>query len=146
MSRTLALGLSALILAACQPEQDSAGSAALPAKQTPNAELTEPQAALATASQPAAPMSWEGMQDYYRQMEAEPADPLESLGYRAVLCAHLSGEFGDGDPEREAFLGAQVDKHRCEELKADLRAMQEARSDEPAVVARLVTLLDALPY
>jgi len=87
-------------------------------------------------------MSWEAMQDHYQQVEVEPADPLEALEYRAVTCAHLSGEVGSENPEREQFLNAQIEKYRCEDaLLAEVRAMRDARSDEPAVVGRLDTLL-----
>lgn len=138
MSRTVVIGLTALILAACGP-----------ADQTPAAEPAAPEPAptaapmaTASASQPRAPMSWEAMQDHYQHVEVEPADPLEALEYRAVVCAHLSGEVGSENPEREQFLNAQIEKYRCEDaLVAEVRAMREARSDEPAVVSRLDTLL-----
>ena len=141
MSRSAVIGLTALILTACGP-----------ADQTPTAEPAAPTpaaapAAAASAPQPSGPMSWEAMQDHYRQMEVEPTDPLEALEYRAVVCSHLSGEVGSGDPERERYLGAQIDEYRCEDaLVAEVRAMRDARSDEPAVVARLDTILAGLPY
>ena len=141
MSRIALIGLAALILTACGP-----------ADQAPTAEPAAPAAAAAatapaSAPRPSAPMSWEAMQDHYRQMEVEPTDPLEALEYRAVACAHFSSEVGSGDPEREQYLSAQIDKYRCEEaLVAEVRAMRDARSDEPAVLARLDTILAGLPY
>lgn len=87
-------------------------------------------------------MSWEAMQDHYRSMEVEPTDPLEALEFRAVACSHFSGEVGSEDPERERFLRAQIDKYRCEDaLVAELRAMRDARSEEPVAVRRLDTIL-----
>ena|GEM_PF-4452095 len=129
MSRTFVIGLTALTLAACGP-----------ADQAPPAEPAAP----ASAPQPLAPMSWEAMQDRYQQVDVEPADPLEALEYRAVTCAYFSSEIGGDNPEREQFLNAQIDKHRCEDaLTAEVRAMRAARSDEPDVVARLDTILAA---
>jgi hypothetical protein len=142
MSRIVAIGLTALILAACEP-----------ADQTPTTEpdapaqaAEAPAAAPASAPQPSAPMSWEAMQDHYRQMEVEPTDPVEALEFRAVICSHLAGETGSGDPEREQFLNAQIDRYRCEPLVAEVRAMRDARADAPDVVARLDTVLEGIPY
>ena len=131
MSRIVAIGLTALVLAACEP-----------ADQTPTAEPAAP----ASDPQPSAPMSWEAMQDHYRQMESEPTDPVEALEFRAVICSHLAGETGSGDPEREQYLNAQIDRYRCEPLVAEVRAMRDARSDAPAVVARLDAVLENIPY
>ncbi len=141
MSRTAVVGLTFLILAACGP-----------ADQTPPAETAAPtsvpapeRAAPAGSPRPSAPMSWEAMQDHYGGMEVEPTDPLEALEYRAVICAHLSGEIGSEVPEREQYLNAQIDKHRCEDaLMAEVRAMRDARSDDPAAVSRLDTILASL--
>lgn len=137
MSRTVIVGLTVLILTACGP-----------ADQTPTAEPAAPASVPASARaapvrspQPSAPMSWDAMQDHYRPMEVEPTDPLEALEYRAVICAHLSGEIGSEVPEREQYLNAQIDKHRCgDALVAEVRAMRDARSD-PAAVSRLDTIL-----
>ncbi len=138
MSRTVVIGLTVLILAACGP-----------ADQTPTAETAAPasapapsQAASASPPRPPGPMSWEAMQDHYRLIEVEPTDPLEALEYRAVICAHLSGEVGSEVPEREQYLSTQIDKHRCEDpLVAEVRAMRQARSNDPAAVSRLDTIL-----
>lgn len=137
MSRVIAIGLTAVILAACQP-----------ADQTPTAEPTAPAPAAepaaadpASAPRAAAPMTWEAMQDRYQQMEGDPTDPLEALERRAVLCAHYSGEFGGDNSERDQWLNAQMDSYRCDDLVADARAMRDARSGEPDVAARLDTVL-----
>lgn len=136
MSRIIAIGLTALIVAACGPADQT--STAEPAAPAPVPAPVAP----ASAPQPSAPMSWEAIQDRYQMVEVEPTDPLEALEYRAVTCAYFSGEIGGGSPEREQFLNAQIEKYRCEDaLLADLRAMRDARSDEPAVVSRIDTLL-----
>lgn len=123
MSRMVVIGLTALILTACGP-----------ADQTPTGEP----AAAASAPEPSAPMSWEATKERYRQVEVQPSDPLEALEYRAVLCEHYSGEFGGDGSERDQGLQAQMDNLQCgEELLAEARAMRAARSSEPDVVARL---------
>lgn len=81
------------------------------------------------------------MQDHYLRSEDEPTDALEALENRAVLCQHYMGEHSGMGSERDLWLNAQMDKYRCEELVADARAMLDARSGEPAVVARLNTVL-----
>ena len=147
MSRIAVIGLTAGILTACGPaDQTPAAGSAAPTPAQAVTPAAEPPAAPVSAPRPAEPMSWEALQDRYQPMEVEPTDPLEALGYRAVICAHLVGEVGSGDPERERYLGAQIDKYRCEELPAEVRAMRDARSDEPSVVARLDTILAGLPY
>lgn len=134
MSRIALIGLTALTLTACGPGE-----------QTPTAEPAAPAPTPAPApgsdAGATAPMSWEAMQDRYRQMEVAPGDPLEALEHRAVLCAHYMGEQGGEGSERDQWLNAQMETHRCEELAAEARAMRDARSDEPAVVARLETVL-----
>lgn len=130
MSRIVATGLTALILAACGPADQA--PTAEPAEAAPTAP------AKTSASQPSTPMSWEATKARYRQVEVEPSDPLEALEYRGVLCEHYSGEFGGDGSERDQWLNAQMDKHRCgDELAAEARAMRTSRSGEPDVVARL---------
>ncbi|KQY84807.1 hypothetical protein [Brevundimonas sp. Root1423] len=132
MSRIVVLGLTVLVLAACKP-----------ADQTAQPEAAAPVAAT-SAPQPSASVSWEAMQDRYRQVEVAPSDPLEALERRAVLCAHYSGEFGGDGSERDQWLNTQMDELRCgDELIAEARAMRDARSGEPGVIARLDTVLGA---
>lgn len=136
MFRTVVIGLGALILAGCGPggQTPAAETAAPETVPTPTAPVSTPQTS--------PPLSWEAMQDRYRQMEGEPTDPLEALEYRAVACSHFSGEVGSEDPERERYLNAQVDKYGCEgALVAEVRAMRDARSDDPVTVRRLETVL-----
>ncbi|MEJ6788855.1 hypothetical protein BrevBR_04830 [Brevundimonas sp. BR2-1] len=130
MSRIVALGLTALTLAACNP-----------ADQAPP---TTPPAATGAAP-PSAPVSWEATQERYRQVEAAPSDPVEALEWRAVQCDHYSSEFGGDGSERDQWLNTQMDRLECEDgLAAEARAMRDARSGEPVVVARLTTVLAAL--
>ncbi|WP_292107966.1 hypothetical protein [Brevundimonas sp.] len=144
MSRIVAIGLTALILAACEPADQT--PTAEPHAPAQAAEAPAPAPVAASAPQRSAPMSWEAMQNHYRQMEVEPTDPVEALEFRAVVCSHFAGEMGSGDPEREQFLNAQIDRYRCEPLVAEVRAMRDARSDAPAVAARLDTILEGIPY
>lgn len=153
MSRIVAIGLTALILAACEPaDQTPTADPAAPEAAPPATPAATPAPAStaatapANAPQPSTPMSWEAMQDHYRQMGSEPTDPVEALEYRAVICSHLAGETGSGDPERDQYLNAQIDRYRCEPLVAEVRAMRDARADAPAVVARLDTVLEGIPY
>jgi len=140
LNRTVLFGLTALILTACKP-----------ADQTPATNPSAGQAATArqlasagpkSAPQPSAPMSWEELQDHYRLMKGEPTNPLEALESRAVICAHLSGEVGSDSPDQQQLVDAQIDKYQCEDaLLADIQDMREARSDDAAAVRRLDTLL-----
>lgn len=132
MSRIFAMGLTVLVLAACKP-----------ADQTAPPEPAAPPAAAPTP-QPSAAVSWEATQERYRQIDAAPSDPLEALEWRGVLCEHYAGEFGGDGSERDQWLNAQMDKLRCgDDLTAEARAMRDARSGEPVVVARLDAVLAA---
>ncbi len=130
MSRTAAIVLTALVVAACQPADQP----------TP----TEPvaPAAATRAPQPSPAMSWEATQERYRQVDVAPSDPVEALEWRAVRCAHYSGEFGGDNSERDQWLNAQMDRLRCgDELMADARALRDARTGEADVAARLNAVL-----
>lgn len=134
MSRIAAIGLTAFILTACGPADQTTP----PEPDTPPASAaTETSAIPDSAPPPPALASWEAMQDHYRQMEDEPTDALEALEHRAVLCDHYMGEVGGNGSERDQWLDAQMDRYQCEDLLTEVRAMRNARSGEPAVVARL---------
>jgi len=133
MLRILIPGLTALILTACRP-----------ADQTPAAEVAPAPTVEAAAATPSpssrspGPMSWEATRERYRQVEEMPSDPLEALEYRGVLCEYFSGEFGGDLSEHDRFLNVQMDRYRCgDELVAEARAMRASRADEPDTVARL---------
>lgn len=128
MSRIVAIGLTALILTACNPA-DQTGSAE-PATSAP---VTP-----APTAPSAAPASWEATQERYRQVEVAPSDSLEALEWRAVGCQHYGGEFGGDGSERDRWLNARMERLKCgDELVAEARAMRASRSGEPDVVARL---------
>ena len=130
MFRILATGLTALVLTACKP-----------ADQATPAEPLPPSAAT-SAPPPPAVVSWEAAQERYRQVDVAPSDPLEALEWRGVHCEHYSGEFGGDGSERDQWLNAQMDRLECgDELMSEVRAMRDARSGEPAVVARLNAVL-----
>lgn len=132
MSRIVTMGLTALLLAACQPAYEPT-----PTEPVPPAEAT-------SAPQPSTAVSWEATQERYRQVDVAPSDPLEALEWRAVGCAHYSGEFGGDNSERDQWLNAQMDRLQCgDELIAEARAMRDTRSGEPDVVARLNSVLAA---
>lgn len=131
MSRTAVIGLTALILTACGPDQT-------PTAESAAAEPDLAPVALARAPQPSAPMSWAATEERYRQVEVEPSDPLEALEYRGVHCQYFSGEFGGDGSGRDQWLNAQMDKLRCgQELVTEARAMRASRSREPDIVSRL---------
>ena len=130
MSRTAAIVLTAFVVAACEPADPA----------TP----TEPvaPAAATRAPQPSPAGSWEATQERYRQVDLAPSDPVEALEWRAVGCAHYSGEFGGDSSERDQWLNAQMVRLRCgDELMADARALRNARTGEADVVARLNAVL-----
>lgn len=126
MSRIVAIGLTVLVLTACKPVEPAAPAVA------------------ASAPQPMTATSWEATQARYRQLEVAPSDPLEALEWRGVLCEHYAGEFGGDGSERDRWLKARMDTLRCgEDLTAEARALREARSGDPVVVARLDAVLAA---
>jgi hypothetical protein len=130
MFRIVAIGLTALILTACNP-----------ADQATPAELVPPSVATSAPPPPAA-VSWEATQERNRQIDVAPSDPFEALEWRGVQCEHYSGEFGGDGSERDQWLNAQMDTLQCgDELMSEARAMRNARSNEPAVVARLNAVL-----
>jgi hypothetical protein len=130
MSRIAAVGLTALILTACQP-----------ADQTPPTGPVGPSAPT-SAPQPSAAVFWEATQERYRNVEAAPSDPLEALEWRGVRCDHYASEFGGDGSERDQWLNAQMDRLKCgDQLVAEARALRDARSAEPDVVARLNAVL-----
>lgn len=120
MSRIVAIGLTALILTACGP-----------ADQTTTAEPAAPAPAPAPAPTPTPTTESEG----------QPADALQALENRAATCLHYMGEHSGMGSERDHWLNDQMDKYRCGELAAEARAMRDARSGEPAAVARLNIVL-----
>ena len=129
MSRIAAFGLTALILAACQP-----GDPAPPAGPVTSS--------APAASSPSAAASWDATRERYRQVDAAPSDPLEALEWRGVRCDHYASEFGGDGSERDQWLNAQMDGLACgEALAAEARAMRDAHSAEPDVAARLDAVL-----
>lgn len=123
MSRFVAIGLTALILTACGP-----------ADQTTTAEPAAPEPAPAAAATASTPTPMPGS-------EGDPADALQALESRAATCLHYMGEHSGMGSERDHWLNDQMDKYRCGELAAEARAMRDARSGEPAAVARLDIVL-----
>ncbi len=135
MSRIIAIGLTALVLAACKPVAEPAPPTQAAAPEAPVAAVTPEDAA------------WIAIEDRYKSMAAAPADPIEAVEYRAVVCDHLSGEFGGDNSERDREVNARMDELRCgDELIAEARALRGTRAGDPDAVARLDVVLARIAY
>lgn len=122
MSRII-IGLTAVVLAACQPAQERAA---------PNAS-----AASATAADQAAQDAvWAGLEARYLGMETVPADPIEALEWREVHCNFLGGEIG-GDPEQDKAVNARIEEIGCFRQLEDAQALRSTRMTDTVAVARL---------
>ena len=127
MFRSLAISLTVLVIAACKP-------------------VSEPAPAAAPAPPPAAPTAsadaWTAEQDRYLAVNVQPSEPLEAVMWRGVRCDFLGSEFGGDNSEQDRAINARMDELRCgDELLAEVRVLRDARSGDPAVVARLDALL-----
>lgn len=123
MSRIITIGLTALILAACQP----AVGPAVPA---------EAVVQTAVADQAAQDAVWAGLEERYLGMETVPSDPINALEWREVHCNFLGGEIG-GDPEQDKAVNARIKEIGCFRQLEDARALRDTRMTDTAAVARL---------
>lgn len=123
MSRIIALGFAAVILAACQPAAES----------TAPAEAAAPKVAADQAAQDAV---WAALEDRYLGMETVPTDPIEALEWREVHCNFLGGEIG-GDPEQDKAVNARIEEIGCGRQLEDAQALRATRMTDTAAVARL---------
>ena len=122
MSRII-IGLTAVVLAACQP---------VPERAPPTAS-----AASATAADQAAEDAvWAGLEAQYLGMETVPADPIEALEWREVHCNFLGGEIG-GDPEQDKAVNARIEEIGCFRQLEDAQALRSTRMTDTVAVARL---------
>ena len=134
MTRSFAIGLTALVLTACKPV---AGPA-------PPAEPAAP-AAPAPAAQTAAEVAWTAEQDRYLAVNVQPSDPVEAVLWRGVRCDFLGSEFGGDNSAQDQAINARMDELRCgDELLAEARAVRGTLAGDPAAVARLDVLLARL--
>jgi hypothetical protein len=125
MFRSLAISLTVLVIAACKPVSEPA-----------------PPAAPAPAAPTAGVDAWTAEQDRYLAVNVQPSDPLEAVMWRGVRCDFLGSEFGGDNSEQDRAINARMDELRCgDELLAEVRVLRDARSGDPAVVARLDALL-----
>lgn len=130
MSRLIAVGLAALLLAACRPAAESAAPAQPQTPAAPSAEEAARQAV------------WDGLENRYIGMETAPADPIDAVEWREVHCNFLAGEFGGDNSEQDRAVNARMDELRCgEDLLADVRALRESHVTDTATLARLDALL-----
>ena len=67
-----------------------------------------------------------------------PAD-VAAVVDRIEICAHLAGEFGSGDPERERELGRSWDRARCDDrfLGKDIKRLKKKYARQPKAIAPL---------
>ena len=71
-----------------------------------------------------------------------PSD-VSALVRRVEVCAHLAGEFGTDDPERERELARSWDRSRCDDrfLSKDIKRLRKKYAHQPRVVAPLDDVL-----
>ncbi len=135
MFRILTAGLTALILAACQPAEPAAS--------------TEPPTS-PTAAAPPAPAEPVFDGAAFAAMEArylgkdKPTDPIEEFDWREVTCNFLGGEIG-GDPGQDKAIIAELDELRCGEQSTEARALRAANANDPSLVARIDAYLARNP-
>lgn len=122
MARSIVIGLTALVLSACQPATEPAATAAA--------------AATPATDQAAQDAVWAVLEDRYLGMEAVPTDPIEELEWREVHCNFLGREIG-GDPEQDKAVNARIEEIGCFRQLEDARALRDTRMTDTAAVARL---------
>lgn len=123
MFRITTIGLTALVLAACQPVAEPPAPA-------------QPAAPTAAADQAAQDAVWAALEERYLGMETVPTDPIEALEWREVHCNFLGGEIG-GDPEQDKAVNARIEEIGCFRQLEDARALRDTRMTDTAAVARL---------
>ena len=123
MSRIIAIGLTALVLSACQPAPEPAAPPA-------------PAASVTATDQAAQDAVWAALEERYLGMETAPSDPIEELEWREVHCNFLGGEIG-GDPEQDKAVNARIEDIGCFRQLEDAQAVRATRMTDTAAVARL---------
>ena len=117
-----AIGMSAVILAACEPATsvEAAPSQAAPAPATP--------AAFDYAA-------FEALEARWLQAD-KPTDPIDELDWREVHCNFLAGELS-GDAELDNQIDRRLKELRCFSQDEDALAVKAASAGDPAALARL---------
>jgi len=122
MFRIITIGLTAAVLAACQPA----------AEPTAPAEAAAPPAA---ADQAARDAAFAALEERWLQAD-KPTDPIEELDWREVHCNYLAGEMS-GDVEIDNQIDARLKELRCFSQDEDALAVKAASAGDPAALARL---------
>lgn len=131
MSRIVALGLTALVLAACKPVAEPAAPAQPAAP-----------AAAAPVAEPAIDAAWQAEADRYLAVNVQPSAPVDAVMWRGVRCDFLAGEIGGDNSAQDRAINARMDELRCgDELLAEARALRGTLAGDPAAVVRLDALL-----
>jgi hypothetical protein len=129
MFRIIAIGLTAVVLSACQPAPEPAAAVAPPG-------TTATATAAAATDQAAQDAVWAALEERYLGMETVPTDPIEELEWREVHCNFLGGEIG-GDPEQDKAVNARIEEIGCFRQLEDAQALRATRMTDTAAVARL---------
>ena len=131
MSRIVAIGLTALVLAACKPVAEPAPPAEPAAAEAP-----------APAVLTAAEAAWTAEQDRYLAINVQPSDPVEAVLWRGVRCEFLGDEIGGDNSAQDRAVQARMDELRCgDELLGEARELRQTLAGDPDAVARLDVLL-----
>ena len=131
MTRIVAIGVTALVLAACKPVAEPAPPAEPAAAEAP-----------APAALTAGEVAWSAEQDRYLAVNVQPSDPVEAVIWRGVRCDFLSSEFGGDNSAQDRAINGRMDELRCgDELLGEARELRQTLAGDPDVVARLDALL-----
>ncbi len=128
MQRIVAIGFTAIILAACQPAAEPAAPAA-PATDT------------TAADQAAQDAVWTALEDRYLGMETVPSDPIDAAEWREVHCNFLGGEIG-GDAEQDRAVNARIEELGCLRQVEEAQALKATHMTDTAAVTRLDALIN----
>jgi len=126
MSRIIVIGLTAVLLAACQPAAEPAAP--------------EAPAPITATDQAAQDAVWAALEERYLGMETVPSDPIEALEWREVHCNFLGGEIGGG-AEQDRAVNARIEEIGCMRQLEDAQALKATRMTDTAAVARLDAFL-----
>ena len=123
MFRVITIGLSAVMLVACEPAA--------------SVEPAPGQAAPADAA-PAAfdDAAFEALEARWLEVSDKPADPVDELDWREVHCNFLAGEMS-GDPAQDNAINDRLKEIRCFSQDEDAQAVKAASANDPAALARL---------
>ena len=108
MHRLVALGLTALVLSACQRAAEPAEPVA-PASTAP--------AVLSVAD-----VAWQAEVDRYLAVNVQPSEPVDAVIWRGVRCEFLGRNVSGANPARDQAINARRNELRCgDELSGEAR-------------------------